>query len=125
MVRPWSPVLATLLLAGCGGGGGSQDARSVADVRECLARADLSAGEASRAPDDFDAPDTELTVHTTDAVALLAFYGDEQRAQRVAADVKKNARAARATVERHGSLTIVWIRGARSRGADTIRSCAV
>ena len=77
-----------------------------------------------RAPDDTNAPDTELIVGTPQAGAFLAFYNELRRAERYAPGIAKRTRRFGGAVERHGKLTILWVRGKDSHDAKRIRSCA-
>jgi len=115
--------LALLFVAGCGGGGG--DPASAADARACLAKEKLRVLAAPRSPADSDAPDTELIVSSRKSGAFLGFYENEQRAQDAAPQIPKDSKAFRGQVERHGKLTIFWVRGRQSAEADRIKACVL
>jgi hypothetical protein len=112
---------ASVVLAGCGGGRG---AASPEEARACLEQGDLRVLGGQREPGDADAPDTELIVAGRQSSAFLAFYDDEARAVRYEPDLQARALEPGA-VERHGSVTIFWVRGRRTREGEQIKSCVV
>jgi hypothetical protein len=67
------------------------------------------------------------------AVAILAlkgrvmlfagYYGDEDRAERYEPALRRNARSFDGAVERHSTLTLLWIRGDERRFAERVRGC--
>ena len=118
-VRRASLALATsIAIAGCGDDG----AASPADARACLEDQHLRVGGGPRAHDDTDAPDTELIVGGRESSALLAFYDDEARAERMEPAFEALATQPGA-VERHGKVTIFWVRGKGSGEAGRITAC--
>ncbi|MEA2424156.1 MAG: hypothetical protein QOH13_566 [Thermoleophilaceae bacterium] len=123
-------MLAALALTACGGGGGhhataqATGKKSPAYVRQCLRAAKLRVIGGPAPPGDTNAPATELIVGGGQSSAFLAFYENPKRAAKYAPDIRANAKHLNATVERYGKLTIVWVRGAGSDEAQTIRGCA-
>jgi hypothetical protein len=125
------PVFVALAIAGCGGGGTDDSVqahatgtRSPGNVRQCLNAASLKVTGGPAPAGDTNAPATELVVGGAESSAFLAFYENAARARRYAPDIRANAKRLHATVERHGKLTILWIRGAASGEAQIIRRCA-
>ena len=114
-----SPLLltASVALAGCGGGHSSPD-----DARACLEGERLHVLAGDRAPDDSDAPDTELIVDGRQSSAFLGFYDTEARAVRYEPALQRLATGPR-TVERHASITIFWVRGRDTAEGELIRAC--
>lgn len=118
-------VAVSVLLAGCGGGGETKPA-SASDAQACLKQKQIPVVRALRAPDDTDAPDTELIVGGNDASAFLGFYDDEQRAERNAPEIETSVTSTNGIeVERHGKLTIAWTRGRDTDEANTITDCVL
>ena len=135
-------------IAGCGGGdddgGGGDGARSgdavdeqgappgVAEARRaaapaqaCLTRAGYRVTAGSPRLDDKNAPDYQLVIQRRRAGdgAFIAFYADPARADRYAAAIgRRRRRFGRASVERRGSVTIVWVRLPQER-RERVRDC--
>jgi hypothetical protein len=108
-------ILLPLLLAGCG----SDAPPSVEAVTTCLKekRVPVTGGPAEPAPGDDDAPDRgELIVPG----AFIAFYSTEEVADKLAAGVEANAKRIKATVERRGTVTVIFT---DTRSRDEIDSC--
>jgi hypothetical protein len=79
-----------------------------------------------RSPDDRDAPDKELIANDVLKGRLMvsaAYYDDEDRAERYEPALRRNARSFDGSVERHGALTLLWVRGDESRLAERVRDC--
>ena len=110
---------ASIALAGCGGGSGPA---SPGDARACLEGEHLRVLAGDRALDDTDAPDTELIVDGRQTSAFLAFYSDQARANRYEPALQQRATEPGA-VERHGSITIFWVRGRRTPEGERIKAC--
>jgi hypothetical protein len=109
--------------AGCGGGG---DRPSREEARRCLEGLDLHVTVVEPAPDDRDAPDAELIANDVlrgRVMVLAAYYDDEDRAERYEPALRRNARSFDGAVERHGTLTLLWVRGDESRFAERVRDC--
>jgi hypothetical protein len=116
---------AWVVAAGCGGG---DDRPSREDARRCLsqARFHVVGGEPSR--DDRDAPDAELIANDVRGgrvMVFIAYYDDEDRAERLEPSLRRNARRFDGSVERHGSLTLLWVRGERSQMGERVRDCVL
>jgi hypothetical protein len=95
---------------GCRGGG---DRPSREDARRCLEGLDLHVTVVEPAPDDRDAPDAELIANDVlrGRVMLFAgYYDDEDTAERYEPALRRNARSFDGAVERHGTLTLLWVR---------------
>ena len=112
--------MAAAAIAGCGGDG--DGAVSPDEARACLEDEHLRVVGGPRAPDDTDAPDTELIVAGHESSAVVAFYDDAARADRLAPLLEERATAPGA-VERHGTITIFWVRGKSGSEAGRIRAC--
>jgi hypothetical protein len=106
-------------LAACGDGDGTA---SPQDARACLERDNLRVAGGPREPGDTNAPDTELIVSGRESSAFLAFYKDEERAVRFEPAIQERATEPGAA-ERHGKVTIFWVRGRHSGEAATITAC--
>ena len=112
-----------LATAGCGGG---DNRPSREEARRCLEGLDLHVTGGERSPDDRDAPDEELIANDVlkGRVMLFAgYYDDEDRAERYEPALRRNARRFDGTVERHGTLTLLWVRGDEGRLAERARDC--
>jgi hypothetical protein len=120
---------AILVLTGAlaaGGCGGDDDRPSREEARRCLEGVDLHVTVVEPAPVDRDAPDAELIANDVlrGRVMLFAgYYDDEDRAERYEPAVRRNARSFDGAVERHGMLTLLWVRGHESRFAERARAC--
>jgi hypothetical protein len=115
--------LTALAAAGCGGGG---DRPSREEARRCLEGLDLHVTVVEPLPDDRDAPDAELIANDVlkGRVMLFAgYYDDEDRAERYEPALRRNARRFDGAVERHGALTLLWVRGDERRLAERVRGC--
>jgi hypothetical protein len=118
-------LIAGLAVAACGGG---DDRPSREDARRCLEEAGLHVvgGEASK--DDTDAPDAELIANDVRGgrvMVFIAYYDDEGRAERLAPSLRRNARRFNGLVERHGTLTLLWVDGERRPMGDRVRDCVL
>ena len=112
-----------LATTGCGGG---DDRPSREEARRCLEGLDLHVTVVEPSPDDRDAPDAELIANDVlkGRVMLFAgYYDDKDRAERYEPALRRNARSFDGTVERHGMLTLLWVRGDESRLAERARDC--
>jgi hypothetical protein len=81
-----------------------------------------------RSPDDRDAPDEELIANDVrggSVMVFVAYYDDEDRAERLEPSLRRNARPFDGLVERHGALTLLWVRGERSRIGERVRDCVL
>jgi hypothetical protein len=113
-------IVAAALLAGCGGGGSGV---SPAAARQCLTKAKLRVVGGPASKGDTNAPNTELIVSAPGAGAFLAYYDDIGRADKLAVMIRRRARAFHGSLERHGHLTILWVRGANTPDAERIKAC--
>lgn len=112
-----------LTAAGCGG---DDDRPTREEARRCLEGLDLHVTVVEPAPDDRDAPDAELIANDVlkGRVMLFAgYYDDEDRAERYEPALRRNARSFDGAVERHGRLTLLWVRGEAHRLAEQVRDC--
>lgn len=112
-----------LAAAGCGGG---DDRPSREEARRCLEGLDLHVTGVEPSPEDRDAPDAELIANDVlkgRVMVLAAYYDDEDRAERYEPAVRRNARSFDGAVERHGTLTLLWVRGDESPLAERTRDC--
>ena len=114
--------LAVVVAAALGGCGSDDGAASPEDARACLEDAHLRVAGGPRAADDADAPDTQLLVGGHHTSAFLAFYDDADRAARLAPAIEELATQPGA-VERHGKITIFWVRGKETDEAAKIKAC--
>ena len=115
-------IVLPLLFTGCGGNA----TPSVEDVRSCLEEkrvivtgkpAQNAPATAQNASGDDDAPDRgELLAPG----AFIAFYSSPELADKRAAGIRTNAKRIKATVERKGDVTIVYL---DTRSKDEIESC--
>jgi hypothetical protein len=115
---------ASLAVAGCGGG----DRPSREEARRCLERLDLHATPQERSPNDDDGPHATLFVNDIlrGRVMLEAqYWDDEDSAERAASALRRNARTYDGSVERHGTLTVLWLGAHDSRFAERARNCLV
>jgi hypothetical protein len=98
--------------------GQSEEPTSIAAVQKCLRDQGLDVlGPAKPGPDDDDAPDRGELITTG---AFVAFYSSSDRAEELAAGVRKNAEQARGEVARYDDVTVVYLPNAKR---DTIESC--
>jgi hypothetical protein len=113
---------AWVVAAGCSGG---DDRPSREDARRCLSQAGLRVVGAERSPGDRDAPDAELIAGGGSVTVFIAYYDEEDRAERLEPSLRRNARRLDGFVERHGTLTLLWVRGERSRMGERVRGCVL
>jgi hypothetical protein len=114
---------AALLAAGCGGG---DDRPSREEARTCLERLDLHVTPQERPPNDDVGPDATLFVNDILRGRVMVeaqYYDDEAEAERDAPGLRRNARTYDGSVERHGTLTLLWIGGDEGRFAERTRDC--
>ncbi len=112
-----------LAAAGCGGG---DDRPSREEARRCLEGLDLHVTGVEPSPDDRDAPDAELIagdVLRGRVTVFAGYYDDEERAERYEPALRRNARSFDGAVERHGGLTLLWVRGDEGPLAERVRDC--
>ncbi len=74
-------------------------------------------------PHDANAPSVELIANAGDGRAFIAFYRDAERAKHFKGQLKRNAERFHGSVERHGSVSIVWTRKPTT-GVSRIEECA-
>jgi hypothetical protein len=97
--------------------GQSVEPTAVTAVERCLEDAGLEVRAAKPGADDEDAPDRgELMT----AGAFVAFYSSADRAEELAAEVRRAAAQARAEVARYDDVTVVYLPNAKR---DTIENC--
>lgn len=96
------------------------------EARRCLEGLDLHVTGVEPSPDDRDAPDAELIANDVlkgRVTVLAAYYDDEDRAERYEPALRRNTRSFNGAVERHGTLTLLWVRGDESPLAERTRDC--
>lgn len=111
-----------VVLVGCGG----DNRPSPEEARRCLERLDLHVTTVEPRADDADAPDVELIagdVLRGRVTVLAAYYDDEDRAERYEPSLRRNVRSYDGVVERHGTLTLLWVRGSEGPFAERTRDC--
>jgi hypothetical protein len=115
--------LAGTLAAGCGGG----DHRpSREEARRCLERLDLHVTPWERPPNDDDGPYARLDANDVlrGRVRVEAqYYDDEAEAERLEPGWRRFARTHDGAVERHGTVTLLWIGGREHPLAERTRDC--
>lgn len=117
-------LLIVVALAGCGGDSG--EPVGAEDARRCLSEERLSVqGPLKREAGDSDAPDRTLVVSGRGTLVYLGWYDDEARAERSATEQREHAKRFDGTVERHGGMTIIWVRGRDGDAASRIKRCAL
>ena len=121
-MRAALPIALAAVVTGCGGDG---DPVAAADAERCLKGEKLRVVAANREPGDTDAPDREVIVNGRDAFAFLAFYDDEERADRYAPEIREHTKEFKGALDRHGKLSIVWVKGRDSDEGERIRGCAL
>ncbi len=122
----------SMSLIGCGGAASAPRPTPAPDLgfpraeraRACLSDAGFRVVGGPRSPDDRNAPDVELVVSGGGADAFLAFYKKVERARRYASDLRRNARRINGSVERRGSVSVVWVQKPPAE-ARRIEGCAL
>ena len=110
--------------AGCGGGGDGRPSRE--EARTCLERLKLHVTPWERPPNDDDGPYARLDANDVlrHRIRVEAqYYDDEQDAERYEPAQRRFARTHDGAVERHGTLTLLWVRGDEGRLAERARDC--
>jgi hypothetical protein len=72
------------------------------------------------------APDEELIANDVRHGRVMVFagyYDDEARASRLEPSIRRNARRFDGSVERHGTVTLLWVRGREGRLGERTRDC--
>lgn len=95
----------------------SEEPRSIASVQKCLEDEGLEVRATMPGPDDDDAPERGELVTSG---AFVAFYSSSDRAEELAAGVRKSAEQARGEVARYGDVTVLYLPNAKR---DTIENC--
>jgi hypothetical protein len=97
-------------------------ATKIAAARTCLTRTGLSVtGGPVFPPQGPNSPDGELI--TTGA--LIAFYSDAHKAQRLEPGIEQNARRFGGRVVRRGAVTVLWIHPPASVLRNALSGCAL
>ncbi len=118
--------VALVLVAGCGGGDdedGDGEPATPAQARACLMDAGYTVTGGSRSADDADAPDHELVIAGRGPGAFIAFYDRLSRAERYEPALRRDAARFKGVVERHGRVTIVWVRPPGVADQARVRRC--
>jgi hypothetical protein len=97
--------------------GQSDEPTSIDSVQKCLEDEGLEVLAAMPGPDDDDAPDRGELVTSG---ALVAFYSSSDRAEQLAAGIRKNAEQTRGEVARYDDVTVLYLPKAKR---DTIENC--
>jgi hypothetical protein len=111
-------------LAGCGGADDERPTRE--EARNCLERLDLHVTPWERPPNDDDGPYARLDANDVRENRLRVeaqYYDDEDEVERIERAARRAARQVDGAVERHGSLTLVWIDGHEHPLAEPTRDC--
>jgi hypothetical protein len=101
---------------------------AIAKARACLASKGVRAlgGPVLPAnPPSSTAADGELIAQHGSGEAFIAFYTDLSTARRMATEVLRNAAIHNWQVERHGSVTVVWVRAPAAGLRATVQACVV
>lgn len=132
MRRPPTSRATVLAIAGClaaGACGGGDDRPSREAARRCLER--LNMHVTPRRPTPAERSSLEAELHAIDILKARVrvsalYYVDEDAAERFERALRRSARGVPGAVERHGSLTLYWIRGGhRSAFAGRTRDCLI
>jgi hypothetical protein len=97
--------------------GDSDRPTAITAVEKCLEDAGLEVRAAKPGPADEDAPDRGELIT---ARALIGFYSSADRAEELAAGVRRSAGRARGEVVRHHDVTVLYLPNAKR---DTIEDC--
>jgi hypothetical protein len=116
-LRVFASAAAIAGLGWLGGCGDSQQPTAIAAVKKCLRDEGFGVRAARAGRDDEDAPDRGELIT---AGALLGFYSSAERAEELAAEVRRDAGQARGDVVRYGEVTVVYLPDAKR---DTIEDC--
>jgi hypothetical protein len=122
----WAALLALAVSLATAGCGGEDELPSREEARRCLEDLGLHVTGGERQPDDTDAPDAELIANGIRGGRVMVFagyYDEEDRAERFESAVRRSARRFDGFVERHGSLTLLWVRGREGRIGERARAC--
>jgi hypothetical protein len=76
-------------------------------------------------PQGPNSPNGELIVGNGHGGAFIAFYTDPGRAKQLEPEVIQNARRLGGQVERHGAVTVLWIRSRTSQLRGSLRACGL
>jgi hypothetical protein len=78
-------------------------------VRACLLEDGLTVLGGPRSAGDNDAPDVELLIGDPETFGFVAFYADDDHAERNEARIRKDTEAFGGSVVRRGALTLLWM----------------
>lgn len=76
-------------------------------------------------PQGPDSPSGELIVGGDHGGALIAFYTDPGRAKQLEPEVIQNARRLGGHVERHGAVTVLWLRQPTGQLRGSLHACGL
>jgi hypothetical protein len=114
-------VLACIAVVGSVGWSGAcaqgDEPPSIAAVKKCLEEEGLDVRAAKAEPDDDDAPDRGELITTG---AFVAFHSSSDRAEELAAVVRRSAKQARGELARYDDVSVVYLPNATR---DTIDKC--
>ena len=109
-------------MVACGG----DDRPSREEARRCLERLDLHVTPRERLPNDDDGPNAALFVNDILRGRVMfeaQYYDDEAEAERYEPAQRRSVRSHDGAVERHGTLTLLWIGGHANPFAQRTRAC--
>jgi hypothetical protein len=101
---------------------------AIAKARTCLTTKGLRAIGGPVLPPNppgSSSADGELVVGNAARGAFIAFYTDAGRAWRLEAGVARNASRISGRVERHGAVTVVWVRSPAGELRKAVETCAL
>jgi hypothetical protein len=122
-----------ILLVGCGGGGSASSPAApplglqrAERARACLSEAGFRVVGGPKPSGDRNAPDVELIVSGNGGGpgAFLAFYEEVERAKRLESDLRRNAQRFDGSLQRRGSVSIVWVGNLSADDRRRIEGCA-
>lgn len=76
-------------------------------------------------PQGSNSPNGELIVGNGHDGAFIAFYTNPGRAKQLEPEIIQNARRVGGHVERHGVVTVLWIRPPTSQLRDSLHACGL
>jgi len=96
------------------------------EARRCLEQLDLHVTPWERPPNDDDGPTAMLDANDVLRARVRVeaqYYDDAEEAERYEPAQRRSARTHDGAVERHGTLTLLWLRGHGQPLAERTRDC--